>query len=168
MTEWKFCPQCTKPLITHHGEDGGSYPACPDGHFTHYDNPAPTTIGLVEYDGKFLILKRGREPEQGKWDLPGGFIETGEDPSASMLREVREETGLDGQIKRIIGAYPSVYGDDSKTIVGIVYLVSVDSAEVTLSPENTEYEWRTLEEIPELAFPDTNQAVAALIAAQTA
>lgn len=160
MTEWNVCPQCGLRLVTHVSEDGGTYPACPEAHYIHYNNPAPTTIGLVEHADMFLILKRGREPQKGKWDLPGGFIEAGEDPTQSMLREIKEETGLDATIVRIIGAFPSVYGDDQKTIAGIAYHARVASAEVVLSSENTEYQWLSVNDIPELAFPDTNQALA--------
>ncbi|MBO0785523.1 MAG: NUDIX domain-containing protein [Actinobacteria bacterium] len=44
--------------------------------------------------GRLLLVKRGHDPEAGRWTLPGGRIEPGETDAAALAREVREETGL--------------------------------------------------------------------------
>ena len=44
--------------------------------------------------GRILLIRRGHEPEAGRWSLPGGRIEPGENDAEALVREVREETGL--------------------------------------------------------------------------
>lgn len=53
-------------------------------------------IGAVVVDGgRVLLIQRGREPLKGKWSLPGGMLEVGESLHEGVVREVREETGLE-------------------------------------------------------------------------
>ena len=56
-----------------------------------------TVKGIVIYEGKTLILKRVRPSSDGLgyWELPGGGLEYGEDPHQALVRELKEETGLD-------------------------------------------------------------------------
>src|SRR5689334_9855545 len=94
--EFRFCPTCAQalePLPPGHRDAGR--PACPDGHYVHYDNPAVTTYAFVaDADGRFLALRRAHPPSTGEWDLPGGFVEAGEAPADAIVREIAEETGL--------------------------------------------------------------------------
>jgi len=53
-------------------------------------------VGAVVVDGEsVLLIRRGQEPLKGEWSLPGGAVELGETLDAAIVREVREETGLD-------------------------------------------------------------------------
>jgi 8-oxo-dGTP diphosphatase len=54
-------------------------------------------VGAVIKDGagRLLLIKRGHEPGKGLWSIPGGRVEAGESDAAALVREVREETGLD-------------------------------------------------------------------------
>ena len=53
-------------------------------------------VGAIVRDGagRLLLIKRGHDPEAGKWSLPGGRIEPGETDAQALVREMREETGL--------------------------------------------------------------------------
>jgi len=60
--------------------------------------PAAPLVGVgavIVKDGRVLLVKRGTEPARGRWSIPGGLIELGESLSQAIIREVREETGLD-------------------------------------------------------------------------
>ncbi|MGZ9583503.1 NUDIX domain-containing protein [Paenibacillus marinisediminis] len=50
--------------------------------------------GVLIRDGKILLIQKGRGPHKGKWDLPGGTVEFGEEPYQTLLREFEEETGI--------------------------------------------------------------------------
>jgi ADP-ribose pyrophosphatase YjhB (NUDIX family) len=54
-------------------------------------------------DGAVLLIRRGRAPGRGRWSLPGGRVEPGEDERAAVVREVREETGLRVRPERLLG-----------------------------------------------------------------
>lgn len=154
MTNWKYCPECTEPLIS--GDEGN--PACPKGHFTKYPNPVAATAAFIRHDNEYLIIKRAKEPQKDWWDLPGGFMEYDETPEAALLREIEEETQLKNlTINRFIGAFPGSYSGIQK-VLDLVYLIDSEDRALQLSEENTEYKWVALEDIPELAFEDINAA----------
>jgi 8-oxo-dGTP diphosphatase len=62
-------------------------------------------VGAVVFDesGRLLLIKRANPPAQGKWSLPGGRQEPDESPEDGVVREVREETGLEVHVEREVG-----------------------------------------------------------------
>jgi 8-oxo-dGTP diphosphatase len=59
-----------------------------------------TTIRCVggiafDADGRLLLIRRANDPGSGQWSLPGGRVEPGESDETAVVRELREETGLD-------------------------------------------------------------------------
>jgi len=65
-----------------------------------------TVVAIIEFaDNKILLVKRGTVAFKGFWALPGGRVETGETVEEAVVREVKEETGLDVEIVRKIGEY---------------------------------------------------------------
>jgi 8-oxo-dGTP diphosphatase len=62
--------------------------------------------GAVVFDEpgrRVLLVRRGRAPSLGEWTLPGGRIEPGESPEAAVVRELREETGVEGRVVASLG-----------------------------------------------------------------
>ena len=61
--------------------------------------------GAVVIDGarRVLVIRRGRAPSAGEWTLPGGRVEPGETPEEAVLRELREETGVEGTVVEPLG-----------------------------------------------------------------
>jgi len=102
---FKYCPRCGTRLKLRE-EEGRRRPFCPACHWVNYENPLPSSAALVRHKkGEVLLVKRGVEPGRGKWALPSGFIEIDETPEQACLRELKEETGLEGRILRLIGIY---------------------------------------------------------------
>ena len=60
--------------------------------------------GIVrDGDGRLLLVRRGRPPGAGLWSVPGGRVEPGEDDPAAVVRELKEETGLDVAVGALAG-----------------------------------------------------------------
>jgi 8-oxo-dGTP diphosphatase len=73
--------------------------------------------------GRLLLIRRKNPPFQGQFALPGGFVEYGERMEAAALRELKEETGIDGTLIRLVGVYSRPDRDPRGHCVSAVYLV---------------------------------------------
>lgn len=103
----KYCPKCGAAALRSIGQKLLRCEACG---FELYMNPAAAVAGvIVDERGRMVVLVRGKEPGQGKWDLPGGFVDPGETVEDALRREVREEVGLDVRALRYLGSWPNVY-----------------------------------------------------------
>lgn len=65
------------------------------------DRPVPAVGAIVFRDGALLLVKRGAEPNAGRWSLPGGVLEKGETVESAVVRETLEETGVRVRLLRI-------------------------------------------------------------------
>ena len=96
---------------------------------------------VIVRDGKALILLRApSESHPGKWDLPGGHVHVAEDLRVGLLREVREETGLELQ-----EPIAQLYVEGRETF----FKASDPEQEIRLSHEHTEYRFTSIADIPE-------------------
>lgn len=166
MDEFRYCPWCATELeLRPSSGPDPDRPTCPNCGFVHYDNPSPTVQAWIDRDGAFLALRRVGEPFAGKWNLPGGFVENDESGPEAIAREVREETGLEIEVDRVIGVYSSRYGtgDDVTRIFDVAFLCRTTGGELEIeTEESSEAEWFTLSEFPEPAFEGERAALADL------
>ncbi len=117
-----------------------------------YKNPALTVDGVLIEDGRILLIKRGREPFKGKWALPGGFVEYGERVEDAVIREFKEETGLDTEIKALVGVYSDPKRDPRGHTVSIAYLLERKGGELKGGDDASDANFFDIEGLPELAF----------------
>ena len=98
-------------------------------------------VVIRDGEGRCLVLKRSATSQgnPGRWDFPGGKVETGERFGQSVAREVREETGLEISIVRVVGSAESESPD--KRIAYIILEGRSERGEVTLSKEHEESRW---------------------------
>lgn len=109
-----------------------------------------TVKGIVVLDNKILLLKRVKPSTDGLgfWELPGGGLEYGETPNQALIRELKEETGLD--IVIIKPAYTFTKISEDYQTVGIGFLCIPKNDHVRLSDEHTDYCFVTIEKAKEL------------------
>ncbi|MGA2381793.1 MAG: NUDIX hydrolase [Spirochaetia bacterium] len=126
----------------------------PDSH-SRARNPFPGVVVLIEDEGRVLL---GRRAEGrflgGRWCLPGGFIEYGEDFLSAGLREVREETGLDVRIDSILSVVSNFLTPRVHTLVVVLLAHPVSrSAAARPGDDIDAVAWHPLQgPLPEMAF----------------
>ena len=147
MKEYNYCPVCGTPLQAGIIE-GKERKYCPGCDFVDYKNPLPVALAIAVKDKKFLLIKRGIPPQKGMWGFPSGFIESGETAEEACLRELEEETGMSGEIVRLIRVNrledKEIYGD----MLIVQYLVKVTGGK--LAPPEDEVEDARFFDVAEL------------------
>ncbi|MFQ5552647.1 MAG: NUDIX domain-containing protein, partial [Thermoplasmata archaeon] len=76
--------------------------------------PVPAVAGVVFRGEKVLLVRRKVPPYEGSWSLPGGAIELGETLTQAVVREVREETGLDVDPIGLVGVYDNIVEEEGR------------------------------------------------------
>ena len=104
--DYQYCPKCRTEL-TIRKLGGLDRRVCPSKScdFIHWGNPTPVVAGIVERAGRVVLVRSHGWPEDW-YGLVTGFLESGEKPQDAILREVKEETGLNAELISFLGAYP--------------------------------------------------------------
>ena len=164
---WTYCPRCRGDL------DGGEHRvACRACGFVAYGNPVPTASAVcVDDDGRVLLGRRAWDPDEGLWDLPGGFVDEGEHPLDALRRELREETGLEIEPEEFLGVWMGRYGYDSSatSTLNLYWTARVVSGEESPADDVVELRWFAPDELPDrdaLAFEANEQVLSAWLARQ--
>jgi 8-oxo-dGTP diphosphatase len=89
-------------------------------------------------EGHILLIRRGSDPYEGYWALPGGFVEVGETLEEAAAREAEEETGLEVEIIRLVGVYSDPDRDPRGHNVSCAYLARAQSGELSAATDADE------------------------------
>ena len=100
---------------------------------------------------KVLLVKRVFPPSAGEWCLPGGIMERNETCEECVVRELREESGLIGKVKSLIGVYSTPQRDVRQT-VAVGFLVEEVGGQFATSEETSAVEFFELNALPKIAF----------------
>lgn len=126
---FRFCPKCGSPRFVEHNDKSKHCEACG---FTYYINPSAATVALIVNDqGEWLCVRRAKEPAKGTLDLPGGFSDLYETSEEGIIREVKEETGLDVAAVEFLFSIPNQYVYSGFTVhtMDMFYRCRVNSCE---------------------------------------
>lgn len=120
-------------------------------------NPSLTVDGLVVDESgeerRILLIQRGKEPYRGMWALPGGFVDYGERTEEAVLREVKEETGLDCSLDRLMNVASDPKRDPRGHTVSVVYVLKTgEEKEPKGGDDAAKASWHPLDDLPPLAF----------------
>jgi len=108
---------------------------------------------VIINEGKMILVKRGVEPGKGKWSIPGGLVELGENIRDATIREAKEETGLDVEIivDRPLDAFDNIDIDEKGSLryhyILIQFLTRPKRGTLKPSSDVVDAKWVSLEEV---------------------
>ena len=143
----KYCPECANALELKR-IDGVERNACaaPECGFVHWDNPVPVVAALVQYQGKIVLARNSLWPD-GVFSLVTGYLERDEMPETAVVREVKEELGLDGKVQEFIGCYSFT----EKNQIVLAYWITA-TGELKTGTEISEVKFLSREELKAWPF----------------
>ncbi len=147
-----FCLRCGHKLSLRPDREDKLRPQCPACSWVYYKNPIPATaIVLLNEAGELLLVKRRFEPKAGEWALPSGYLEIFHTPEENALEELREETGLEGEILHSLGWY---YGSSPiyDKILSIGFRIKAIGGVLRAGDDALEAMFYPLDQLPPIAF----------------
>lgn len=120
-------------------------------------HPAVGVGGVVVHDGRVLLIRRGKEPMRGRWVVPGGTVELGETLQEAVVREVREETGVEVRPLDVMLVFDRIErrdGDVQYHYVIVDYRCDYVSGEAKAASDAQDAAWVAEHEIDGYDLPD--------------
>lgn len=115
------------------------------------DQPVVGVGAVIIRDCKIALIKRGNEPARGKWTIPGGLVELAESPEQAVVREAKEETGLDVNDPSLMDVVSNVDLDEKGRVkyhyVIIEYFVHVKAGVAEAKSDAVELRWVPFDEV---------------------
>lgn len=155
LEDINFCARCGHAVerrVLH----GALRPFCPQCRRVHFLDPKVAVGVLIQKDGQLLLIQRRNAPEQGKWSIPAGFVDKGEDPAQAAAREVLEETNLIVTITQLVSVIAKRGPAEGADIL-IVYKAEVTSGVLQAGDDAAAVGYFGPANWPPLAFPSTEQ-----------
>lgn len=116
---------------------------------------------MIIMRSRILLTVRGKPPSEGMWGLPGGAVEVGETVEEALVREVREETGLDVRPLKLVAVLDSVTKDDDDRVkyhyVLFEYLCEHLSGEVHAGSDAVDTRWVPLADLDSVQVMPTTR-----------
>lgn len=151
MQQKHYCHFCGNRLERRFWE-GRERPFCRECRSPIYENPVPATAVVLRDNTRGLLLvKRSVAPKKGEWALPGGFMELSETPEACALRELKEETGVNGSVDRLLGV-ASHRSEAYGTVLILGYLVTRYEGRLQPGDDAADVAFFPFDDLPEIAF----------------
>ena len=101
--------------------------------------PIASVEAIISKDNSLLFLRRKNSPAKGQWWFPGGRIRKGEKLEEALVREVKEETGLDVIESKLVNVYSRIF--DERHDITIAYFCKCKQDIITLNNEHSEYKY---------------------------
>ena len=124
---------------------------------TYPRNPLVGVGGVVIHRGRALLIRRGSEPLKGEWSIPGGMLELGEDLTAGVQRELKEETGLDVEPQECILVFDRIMREGARVkyhYVIVDYLCRRKRGRLHPASDVVDARWVWREDLPQYHLTD--------------
>ena len=119
-------------------------------------NPPPPQVcvgAVAVYDGRLLVVRRGRGPAQGQWSVPGGRVQAGETLAEAVVRELAEETGVEGVCGELLDWVERI-GEDHHFVIFDFLVQVLEPAEPVAGDDAAEAAWVPLGQVADLDLVD--------------
>jgi len=160
-TAFYFCPRCRSKLETRQIV-ARPQQVCPTCDWIYWVSPIPIAETIVtNNEGHVLLIKRKFPPRVGDWALPGGFLDWGENAETAAVREVREETGLEVRLARLLCTLglPSLLNPE-QCLVKAIFIGEIAGGNLQAGDDALDAKFFAWENLPEnLATESTRQAL---------
>ena len=124
----------------------------------HYVDPK-LAVGVAAFrDNKILLVRRSMEPGRGRWSVPGGYVDIGQDPRDEAVREVMEEAHVSVEVGGVIDVFRNP-PEEGNTIF-VLYAARWISGEPQAGDDADDAQFFGLDELPPLTFASTHAAIA--------
>lgn len=148
-----YCIRCGNKLTIQNDNEEKLRPHCEKCGWIYYKNPIPASACVIINEKKeVLIIKRKFEPGAGRWALPSGYIEINQNPDKCAIEEMKEETGLDGEIIEFLGFYTD-FSPLYEKVISFGFLMKVTGGKLQAGDDAAEAFYVTFDDLPEIAFP---------------
>lgn len=147
---YRFCPADGTRLEDPRPSGGTKCPLCGRSWYRH---SSPAVGAVIVQDGKALVTVRAREPEKGRIDVPGGFLQLGEHPADGLVREVREELRVEVEVvgKPVLLA-THTYGEGGEYVLAIGFRARITGGKVYPTDDVAEVRWVSAQEVDDVDF----------------
>lgn len=161
IDHFAFCPKCGARLAAPTAPNRIQCGRCG---FRYYFNPTVSAAAIVlGPDGRAVLLRRSKEPAQGKLALPGGFVDFGETAEDALRRETREEVGLELECIEFLCSQPNDYSYRGVTypVVDVFFTARAVSTQAVPLDGAASVCWLDplALDLEELAFPSVRRAM---------
>ena len=113
--------------------------------------------GVVIHRGRALLIRRGHEPLKGEWSIPGGMLELGEELTAGVKRELKEETGLDVEPQECILVFDRIMPEGERVryhYVIVDYLCRYKGGRLRPASDVTDARWVRRQDLPQYGLTE--------------
>jgi ADP-ribose pyrophosphatase YjhB (NUDIX family) len=160
-TAFYFCPRCRSKL-ERRKVGNREHPACATCDWIHWINAIPVVETIVtNTKGHLVLIKRRFPPRIGDWALPGGHLDWGESAEEAAIREVREETGLEIRLVRLLCTMglPSLLNPE-QCVLKTIFIGELVGGELKASDDALDAQFFPPEDLPKnIAMESTREAL---------
>jgi ADP-ribose pyrophosphatase YjhB (NUDIX family) len=165
MRELRFCPRCAGALeVRDVGHPASAHPTCVTCGFVLWQNLKPSIEALIARghgpETEVLLGRRSMTDGSVAWDLPGGFLNSGDRLHDALRRECLREMGVHVDVRELLGVFEDVFA--GIRIISIVYVCGIVSGEPRGADIIDEARWFPLRATPPGAYSAVEEAIAAL------